>query len=89
MTGQRLVLRRAWSGHGGEELGTEGDSCLVVFATAEQAVAAAVQAQRELAGFDLSALGHCGTTTHPVLRRQLNAGYVGSPTFRAASFVTR
>jgi class 3 adenylate cyclase len=46
LDGQRRVLRKAWAEHGGMELGTEGDSFFVVFATAEGAVAAAAQAQR-------------------------------------------
>jgi predicted ATPase/class 3 adenylate cyclase len=46
---QRAIMRRAWSEHGGLELGTEGDSFYVVFATAPDAVQAAAQAQRELA----------------------------------------
>jgi predicted ATPase/class 3 adenylate cyclase len=45
---QRQVLRKAWAAHGGTELGTEGDSFFVVFPTAEGAVKAAAQAQREL-----------------------------------------
>jgi predicted ATPase/class 3 adenylate cyclase len=45
---QRQVLRDAWAVHGGTELGTEGDSFFVVFPTAEGAVKAAAQAQREL-----------------------------------------
>ncbi|HLL07426.1 MAG TPA: tetratricopeptide repeat protein [Nocardioidaceae bacterium] len=52
LDGQRQVLRKAWAGHGGIELGTEGDSFFVVFDTAEGAVAAAVQAQRDLSAFD-------------------------------------
>ncbi len=51
LDGQRHVLRRAWAGHGGVELGTEGDSFYVVFPTAPAAVTAAAQAQRELAAF--------------------------------------
>ncbi len=47
---QRRILREAWTSHGGTELGTEGDSFFVVFAAAQSAVAAAVQAQRELGG---------------------------------------
>ena len=47
----REVLRRAWGAHGGTEMGTEGDSFFVVFATAPEAVSAAAQAQRELAGY--------------------------------------
>ena len=52
LDGQRQVLRHAWAVHGGAEMGTEGDSFYVVFPTAPAAVAAAVQAQRELALFD-------------------------------------
>ena len=48
----RRVLRAAWAEHGGTELGTEGDSFYVVFRTAGQAVAAATQAQREIAARD-------------------------------------
>src|SRR5829696_353511 len=47
----REVLRRAWGAHSGTEMGTEGDSFFVVFATAPEAVSAAAQAQRELAGY--------------------------------------
>ncbi len=52
LDGQRSVLRRAWSRWGGVEMGTEGDSFFVVFARAADAVAAALQAQRELAEGD-------------------------------------
>ena len=45
----RRVLGRAWAAHGGTEMGTEGDSFFVVFASAPDAVAAVGQAQRELA----------------------------------------
>jgi len=51
LSGQREVLRASWAAHGGTELGTEGDSFFVVFSTAEDAVAAAARAQRELAEF--------------------------------------
>ncbi len=51
LQGQRMVLRKAWAGYGGTELGTEGDSFYVVFPTAEGAVGAAAQGQRDLAGF--------------------------------------
>ena len=44
----RTILRAAWAGHEGIELGTEGDSFFVVFPTAPAAVAAAVRAQREM-----------------------------------------
>lgn len=42
-------LRRAVLGHGGIEVGSEGDSLFAVFPTAPEAVAAAVAAQRGLA----------------------------------------
>jgi predicted ATPase/class 3 adenylate cyclase len=86
LDGQRQVLRKAWADHGGAELGTEGDSFFVVFATAEAAVRAATQAQRELAAFDWPAgeqvrvrMGiHTGT---PTLH---DGGYVGMDVHRAA-----
>jgi class 3 adenylate cyclase len=43
------VLRNAWREHAGREISTEGDSFFIVFRRAQDAVAAAVQAQRELA----------------------------------------
>src|SRR3954449_4129622 len=43
------LLRAAWAAHRGHELNTEGDAFAVVFADASDAVAAAVDAQRELA----------------------------------------
>jgi predicted ATPase/class 3 adenylate cyclase len=45
----REILRAAFGAHAGEEQGTEGDSFFVVFASAREAVAAAVEAQRMLA----------------------------------------
>ena len=52
LSGQREVLRAAWAAHGGTEMGTEGDSFFVAFATASAAAAAAVQAQQGLAARD-------------------------------------
>ena len=46
----REILRAAFTAHGGIEQGTEGDSFFVVFGSARDAVAAAVKAQRGLAG---------------------------------------
>ncbi len=48
----RSILRAAFGGHGGDEQGTEGDSFFVVFASAGEAVRAAIEAQRGLAGPD-------------------------------------
>ena len=45
----RQVARAAWSEQRGIEIGTEGDSFFVVFASAQTAVAAAVAVQRGLA----------------------------------------
>jgi predicted ATPase/class 3 adenylate cyclase len=86
LSGQRQVLRRAWAAHGGTELGTEGDSFFVVFPTAEGAVAAAIQAQRELAAFEWPGgeavrvrMGvHTGT---PQVH---DGGYIGMDVHRAA-----
>ena len=46
----REILRGAFESHGGSEQGTEGDSFFVVFGSAREAVAAAVEAQRALGG---------------------------------------
>lgn len=45
----RDILRSAFLVHGGAEQGTEGDSFFVVFGSAREAVAAAIEAQRALA----------------------------------------
>ena len=45
----REILRSAFLVHGGAEQGTEGDSFFVVFGSAREAVAAAIEAQRALA----------------------------------------
>src|SRR4051794_7725297 len=45
----RRLLRLAFGAHDGRELGTEGDGLFVVFASAREAVAAAIAAQRALA----------------------------------------
>ncbi len=45
----RALLRLAFTAHGGEEQGTEGDSFFVVFRSARAAVAAALAAQRSMA----------------------------------------
>ncbi len=44
------VLRAAFAAHGGTERGTQGDSFLVMFREAPEALAAAADAQRALAG---------------------------------------
>ena len=47
----RAILRAAVGAHAGVEQGTEGDSFFVVFASAREAVAAAVEAQRALVSY--------------------------------------
>ena len=46
LSAQRRILRAAFAQHDGHELGTEGDSFFVVFASAQQALQAAIDAQR-------------------------------------------
>src|SRR5919204_3464433 len=46
---QQRILRTAFAAHGGHEVDTQGDSFFVAFRTAKDAVAAAVDAQRDLA----------------------------------------
>ena len=46
----RRILRAVWTAYGGTEIGTEGDSFFVVFGTAGDAVRAAADGQRQLAG---------------------------------------
>lgn len=48
----RETCRRAWTDHNGEEVDTAGDGFFVVFRTVGDAVAAAIQAQRELGAVD-------------------------------------
>ena len=46
LSAQRRILRAAFAEHDGHELGTEGDSFFVVFASAQKALQAAIDAQR-------------------------------------------
>jgi predicted ATPase/class 3 adenylate cyclase len=48
LDGHRKIMRAAWVAHGGNELGTEGDSFFVAFAAASDALAAALEAQQGL-----------------------------------------
>jgi class 3 adenylate cyclase len=52
LSAQRALLRAAFSSHGGQEMGTEGDSFFVVFESAGDAVRCCVAAQRALAAHD-------------------------------------
>ena len=48
----QAILRAAFERHGGTEVSTEGDSFFVVFRTAPDAIAAAVEGQRALETHD-------------------------------------
>jgi predicted ATPase/class 3 adenylate cyclase len=78
LDGQREVLRKAWNDNGGVELGVEGDSFFVVFQTAPAAVAAAAQAQRDLATYPWPA--------HTPVRVRMGV-HTGSPTVHGDSYV--
>jgi class 3 adenylate cyclase len=54
LSAHRSIVRDAVMTCGGEEVGTEGDSFFVVFASAHEAVRAAVTAQRELQAYRAS-----------------------------------
>src|ERR671916_2802996 len=73
----RRVLREAFGRHGGVEVDTQGDAFFVVFPTAPGALAAASEAQRELA-IPVRMGIHTGT---PFLAEE---GYVGPDVNRAA-----
>ena len=45
------ILRASFAAHGGREVDTQGDSFFVAFGRAKEAVAAAVDAQRDLAAY--------------------------------------
>ncbi len=82
----REIARASWTGNDGVEIGTEGDSFFVAFQSAPAAVAAAVQAQRDLAAEDWPGGGEVrvrmGLHTG---EGQLSAGsYVGIDVHRAA-----
>jgi predicted ATPase/Tfp pilus assembly protein PilF len=73
----RVVLRDAFARHGGVEVDTQGDAFFVAFPTAPSALAAAREAQEELALPVRMGL-HTGT---PLLTAE---GYVGPDVHRAA-----
>ena len=50
----RRLLRAAFSSHKGVEVDTQGDALFYAFATAHDAVTAAVEAQRALSSHDFS-----------------------------------
>ena len=86
LTAQRRILRAAFGAHGGIEMGTEGDSFFVVFASARAALAAAVQGQRGLQAHhwpgDADVSVRMGIHTGEPQRHE--NGYVGEDVHRAA-----
>jgi predicted ATPase/class 3 adenylate cyclase len=76
----RRVLRRAFTGHGGVEVDTQGDAFFVAFARARDAVAAAAGAQRALASRPIQV--RMGIHTGEPLRT--DEGYVGIDIHRGA-----
>jgi len=83
---QRRLLRTAFGRHHGTELGTEGDSFFLVFASALDAVGACIAAQRELAAYawprDVLPLVRMGLHTGEPTRHE--DGYIGMDVHRAA-----
>jgi predicted ATPase/class 3 adenylate cyclase len=82
----RAALRFAFAAHGGFEQGTEGDSFFVVFASAQGAVAAAADGQRNLAAIDWPADGRIAVRIglHSGEGTRSNGDYVGVDVHRAA-----
>jgi len=80
------ILREAFAAHGGHEVDTQGDSFFVAFRRAKDAVAAAVDAQRDLAAHDWP------EGAEPLVRMGLHTGepqvgeqrYVGIGVHKAA-----
>jgi class 3 adenylate cyclase/tetratricopeptide (TPR) repeat protein len=86
LSAQRALLRAAFASHGGREMGTEGDSFFVVFASAADAVDCCVTAQRALAGHDwpdgVPVRIRMGLHSGEPVRHE--DGYVGMDVHRAA-----
>ncbi|GAA4432347.1 hypothetical protein GCM10023169_38010 [Georgenia halophila] len=86
VTLQRRIQRDAFVRHGGHELGTEGDSFFVAFSRAQEAVAAALTAQRAIAevSWPGDAAVRIRTGLHTGEPRRHEDGYVGLDVHRAA-----
>ena len=86
LSAQRALQRAAFASHGGREMGTEGDSFFVVFASAADAVDCCVVAQRALAGHDwpdgAAVRVRMGLHSGEPVRHE--DGYVGMDVHRAA-----
>jgi predicted ATPase/class 3 adenylate cyclase len=86
LDGCRTAQRAAWVRLGGVEMGTEGDSFFVVFSSAEEAVGAAVEAQRSLVAQDWpnGEQVRVRMGVHTGSPRIHDQGYVGIDVHRAA-----
>jgi predicted ATPase/class 3 adenylate cyclase len=86
LSAQRILLREAFGEGGGLELGTEGDSFFVVFASALDAVRSCVAAQRALGGHDwpdgVTVRVRMGLHSGEPARHE--DGYIGMDVHRAA-----
>ena len=86
LSAQRRLLRSAFGAHLGTEMGTEGDSFFVVFASAVDAVSACAEGQRALAGHawpqGVAPLIRMGLHTGEPTRHE--DGYMGMDVHRAA-----
>ena len=90
LTDVHTLLRSVWAAHAGHELGTQGDRFFVVFASAADALAAAVAAQQALAAHGWPDAWPVGT--HVRVRMGVHSGpalltagrYVGLEVHRAA-----
>jgi predicted ATPase/class 3 adenylate cyclase len=86
LAAQRAIMRAAISASGGHEIGTEGDSFFVVFASAADAVACCLAAQRALAAHPwpggVAVRVRMGLHSGEPVRHQ--DGYVGMDVHRAA-----
>jgi len=82
----RAALRSAFAAHWGWEQGTEGDSFFVVFASAQDAVAAAAAGQRNLAAIDWPVDGRIAVRIglHTGEGNRSGNDYVGVDVHRAA-----
>jgi predicted ATPase/class 3 adenylate cyclase len=86
LSAQRRILRETFGAHHGQEMGTEGDSFFVVFTSAHEALAAAIEAQRALRRYDWPAevpiRVRMGLHTGEPQRHE--DGYIGIDVHRAA-----
>jgi len=86
LSAHRALMRTAFAGWRGREMGTEGDSFFVVFASAGDAVGCALTAQRALGGYDWpgGAAVRVRMGLHSGEPAEHEDGYIGMDVHRAA-----